>query len=569
VNGRRSVRKLGKTLWVESKWERRCIIAGALFAAILLFLPLDYNPSQADRFLTALVTAQASIVAIVFSVSILGVQLVATRYSNRLVTLITSSIAFQRTLLILGISIGIDLLLLLQLPVLSPRVTIAGLAIVSGLALASGITLVQYVETTLERSTPEGLLTAYAERISPQTYREDVIESLENGGNLHPMHELHSVIMSGLSNGEWATAENGLLKFREVSVRMISGLAEEGKLHRTDPVSTDYFRVPIEEYLPRVTAQAIDDGEGDIAQLAVMSIEKIADAGLKHYFPLILAPTATGLSQVIRDAPSGQEGDSIRGECFGAYSRLVVQAAGQPAPSDVGTLLSLYAAQFRKLLRRDREPWVYRHHLEEFFQRTISPAHRETVNQYGQFIAESDIDWNSRIQPGDTDRVAPYDLLFTYRRYSINVVGDILNYYNRNGEWPVNMSTLQETWTDMIIQAFDTGDYARAVTRSYIDLAYVVCQIEGDSQEEWVVELAILQDDNPSQECIDDAFHRAIEQGITPSFKAETRKVTTADEETWFFNKLMNMPHQGMTEYEEWVREFKQDVDERRQLNTE
>lgn len=568
MNDRRSVGELGKTLWMESKWERRCIIAGALFAAVLLFLPLDYNPSQADRFLTALVTAQASIVAIVFSVSILGVQLVATRYSHRLVTLITSSIAFQRTLLVLGISIGIDLLLLLQLPVLSPRMIIAGLAIVSGLALATGITLVQYVETTLERSTPEGLLTAYAGRITPQTYRDDVIASLENDGDLHPMHELHSVIMSGLSNGEWATAENGLLKFRKVSMRMISGLAEEGKLHRSDPVSTDYFRVPIEEYLPRVTVQAIDDGETDIAQQAVRSMEKIAETGIENYFPLILSPTANGLNKVIRDAPSGQEGDSIRGDCLRVYSRLVVLAAEQPAPSDVRTLLSLYAAQFRELLRRDREPWVYRHHLEEFFQRTISPSHRETVDQYSQFIAESDIDWNSRTQPEDTDRVAPYDLLFTYHRYSLDVVGNILNYYNRNEEWPVNLSTLQEVWTDMILQAFGTGDYARAVTRSYIDLAYVVCQMEEDSREEWVMELAVLQDDNRSQECIDGAFRLAIEQGITPAFEAETKKVTTADEETWFFNKIMNMPHEGMTEYEEWVREFKQDVDERQQLNT-
>lgn len=564
----RSVGELGKTLWVESKWERRCIIAGALLAAVLLVLPLDYNPSQADRFLTALVTAQASIVAIVFSVSILGVQLVATRYSTRLVTLITSSIAFQRTLLVLGVSIGIDLLLLLQLPVLSPRITIAGLAIVSGLALATGITLVQYVETTLERSTPEGLLTAYAGRITPQTYREDVIASLENGGDLHPMHELHSVIMSGLSNGEWATAENGLLEFRKVSMRIIAGLAEEGNLHRSDPASTYYFRVPIEEYLPRVTAQALDDGETDIAQQAVRSMETIAETGLEHYFPLILSPTASGLSQVIRDAPSGQEGDSIRGDCLGVYSGLVVQAAEQPAPSDVGILLSLYATQFRKLLRRDREPWVYRHHLEEFFQRTISPAHHETVDQYSQFIAESDIDWNSRILPGDIDRIAPYNLLFTYRRYSIDVVGNILNYYNGNEEWPMNLSTLQETWTDMIIQAFGTGDYARAVIRSYIDLAYIVCQIEEDSREEWVMKLVILQDDNPSQECIDDAFRHAIEQGITPAFEAETQKVTTADEEKWFFNKLMDRPHEGMTEYEEWVREFKQDVDERRQLNT-
>lgn len=562
MNNRRSVEELGKTLWTVSKWERRCILAGILFAAVLLALPLNYNTSQANRFLTALVTAQASIVAIVFSVSILGVQLVATRYSNRLVTLITSSIAFQRTLLVLGISIGIDLLLLLQLPVLSPRITIAGLAIVSGLALASGFTLVRFVETTLERSTPEGLLTAYTESINPQTYRENVKASLENGGDLHPMHELHSVIMSGLSNGEWATAENGLHEFKNVSTQMIAGFAEQGQLHRSNHIAISYFREPIKEYLPRITAQALDDGETDIAQQTVRSIERIAQTGLDHYFPRILSPTASGLSRVIREAHSGQDGDSIRGQCLGVYSSLVVKAAKQPVPSDLRSLLSLYAAQFRSLLRRDREPYVYRHHLEEFYQRTISKAHRETVDQYDQFIAEGNIDWVSRAQPRNTEGIAPYDLLFTYRRYSMDVVGYILNYYNRNGEWPMDLSILRETWADLIVQAFGNGDYARAVTRSYIDLAYVVCQMEEDGREDWVIKLDILQDRNPSQEYIDDAFRQAIEHGITPVFEAETQKVTTADEGKWFFNKIMNMPHEGMTEYERWVREFKQDVDD-------
>ncbi|GAA3880154.1 hypothetical protein GCM10022627_36450 [Haloarcula argentinensis] len=56
----------------HSVWERRCIASGAVVAAILWFLPISYDVSQVDRVLATLVTAQASIVAIVFSVSILA-----------------------------------------------------------------------------------------------------------------------------------------------------------------------------------------------------------------------------------------------------------------------------------------------------------------------------------------------------------------------------------------------------------------------------------------------------------------------------------------------------------------
>jgi hypothetical protein len=485
-----------------------------------------------------------------------------------MVTLITSSIAFLRTLLILGVSIGIDLFLLLQLPILSPSMTMAGLAVVSGLAVASGVTLVQYVETTLERSTPEELLTAYAESMTPEAYRQRAVTSRQNGSKLHPMHELHSVIMSGLSNGEWATAENGLLKFKNVSIRVIESLGKEGKLRRTDPVSGYYFEDPLKEYLPRIAAQALDDGESDTAHQTVRSMQEVGEAGLAHYFPLVLSPIASGLSRIMREAPDGDEGNSIRGECLGVYSTLTVQAAEQPAPSSVRTLLSLYAGQFRKLLGRDREPWLCRQYLNEFFQRTIAPAHKKTIEQYGQFIAESDIDWASKTQPRDTEGIAPYRLLFTYRQYSVDVIGYILDYYTRNEEWPMNLRTLQDVWTSLIIQTFGTGEYARAMCRSYIDLAYVVCQLEEEHRRDWATELAILQDNYPSQDCIDDAFRLALDKGITPAFEAETQRVTTANDERWFFNKIMDLPHPDMTEYEAWVREFKKSVDERRQPET-
>jgi len=537
-------------------------------AAILWTLPINYNVSQVDRVLSTLVTAQASIVAIVFSVSILGVQLVANRYSARMTTLITSSASFQRTLLFLGVSIGIDLLLLLQLPVLSAKTTMAGVAVVGGLAVASGLVLVRYVETTLKRSTPEGLLVAYTDEITAEDYQEQVIDSREQDEILHPMHELHSFVMSGLSNGEWATAENGLVEFERVSIRMLRDLAEAGQLHRSSSLARFYFKTPIEEYLPRITAQAIEDGENDLSYQAVRSMGQIAEAGLKHHFPLILTTTSNGLSEIIRNAPDGEKGDSIRRESLRVYSNLLTTAAEYPYPKDMVTLLSLYASQYRSLLYQDREPWVYGHELEEFFGRAIRPAHKQTLDQYGEYIDDLDVDWDRRTKSTEIDNSGPYNLLFAYRRYSVEVIGYILNYYSRNEEWPVNMSTLQDTWSNMAGDAIAVGadEYSRSVCRWYIDLAYLVSQVEGGGGN-WARGLAIIQDDRRSAKIVDDTFERALENGLSAVFESERRKITPASESKSFFNKIMNSTPSHMQEYEEWVEDFRDHVNQRRQLD--
>ncbi|EMA26735.1 hypothetical protein C443_00162 [Haloarcula argentinensis DSM 12282] len=440
-----------------------------------------------------------------------------------MMTLITSSISFQRTLLFLGISIGLDLPLLLQLPVLSPKTTMVGLAVTGGLAVASGIALVQYVETTLERSTPEGLLQAYTNQLTADSHRDQVINSREQDGALHPMHELHSFVMSGLSNGEWATAENGLIEFERVSQGVIEELAGRGDLQRTDALAGHYFKTPIQEYLPRITAQAIEDGESDLARQAVQSIERITETGLKCYYPLIISSATSGLSRIIREAPDGEDGDSIRRRCLRVYSNLLTTVVEYPYSKDVFTLLSLYSSQFRKLLIRDREPWVYRHELEEFFRRSIGPAHKQTVGQYGQYISELDVDWHNRTQSMDAEGIAPYNMLFTYRRYSLEVIGYILNYYSRNEEWPLSPGVLRETWSNMLSDAIsaNTGRYSQAVCRWYIDLAYLICQAGDGNIGDWAVRLEKIEDYHDSAEMVDDAFDEALEKGMTAAFEGK------------------------------------------------
>lgn len=187
----RTIDSIRELVQSYSRWESGVIGCGFILGGLILVLPLNYQTAQANRVLSTLATTQASVLAIVFSVSILGVQLVATRYSARMMTLITSSTAFHGTLLLLFVSIGYDLLLLLQLPVLTAQDAIAGLAIAAGLAISSGFALTRYVRTTLELSSPEGLLSAYADDITLESYRSAVIESRETVGAFHPMHELN------------------------------------------------------------------------------------------------------------------------------------------------------------------------------------------------------------------------------------------------------------------------------------------------------------------------------------------------------------------------------------------
>lgn len=541
---------------------------GAVLVGISLFgasivVPITFDVSQADRVLQILATAQASILAIVFSVTLLGAQLVADRYSPRLVTLLTTGNVFQKTFLYFVVSILLDLILLLILPSLSSPVILGATLFAGCIMIAVIASLRQFLTHALEWSTPEGLLEVYSSTLTVDEFQKQAKESRGSGTELHPLHELHSVVMSGLSNGEWAAAENGLNTFERVSNQLLFDLNEEGELKRTNSHSRAYFRTPLEEYLPRIAATAIEKGEEDIAKQVPNTIHSISVSGIENHHPRITSAAATGLSEIRREAPDGKEGDSLRRSSLNTYQELVPELAELPAPRDIDTFLSMYANQFRILLGRDREPWTYRHTLDEFFDRSVRQAHATTLEQFGEYIQTVEYDWRSEYLPDSLSNNGPVRILFSYRRYSAEVTGHMFEYFDRNDEWPMGLGAYRGAWRRMLEDAIESGAemYAAALCQHYIDISYAITKLNGDSGATWASELARVRGAVDNEAPVDQAFETLLEEGMTPAVNSELfyfRSNPLEDES--FFERLASGPEIGH-DHEDWVREFREQTE--------
>lgn len=551
----------------QSRIERACWAGGLIIAVVLFFLPINYNTAQLSSVLTTLAVAQASVLAIVFSVSILGIQLVANRYSPRMIMLITSSISFQRTLLLLTVSIAVDLLLLLQLPLLSPRQRMVGLALVSGIAAASGATIFQYVNVILDLSTPEGLLSAYSERMTPEEYRREAEGSWNSNRVSHPMQGPYSVVMSGLSNGEWSTAESGVIEYRNLSNRMITSLSETGHLRRSNNKSRYYFNTPIEDHLPRIASKAIETGENDIALETVDVLNEIGETAINSQSDIIIVQISTGLRNILSEVPNDKQ-ESVRGRCYRIYSTTIVEMSEFPLVDPLQTTLSMYAGHIKRSLRNDLDPDRYRYDLNEFFRHCILQAHNNTLEQYHKFIIQQNVDWSDKPTLTENKEIAPFKLIYTYRRYSTDVLSSIFNYYSRRGEWPGDTGEIIDVWGEIIKQGLDYGmeKYAEEICREHIEISYLMCQIIERGEFEYegydpAFDLAVIKEQYESSDAIDEALIKAKKEGLSRKFERERRDLSSPSDKRSYFNEIMDIGPPEMEEYRKWVDDFQRRMD--------
>jgi hypothetical protein len=161
------------------------------------------DPANIRSLLSGLAGAQAAVLAIVFSVTVIGIQLTGNRYSPRMVSLFTDSPIFLYTFSLFVFSIGLDFWLLYNVPTTGNRLHTAGVFAVSGLGLSVAITLFYFVKSAIQQSTPEGAIEAFVSGMNTEKYlNQSESLALDDSENVHPMHPLYNLIMNALSNGE-------------------------------------------------------------------------------------------------------------------------------------------------------------------------------------------------------------------------------------------------------------------------------------------------------------------------------------------------------------------------------
>ena len=560
-----AAKKSKKVLQSYSRAQIGVLAAGILVGTIFVAFPADYNADQVGSVLTTLTIVQASILGIVFSVSILGVQLIANRYSPRMMRLVVSDPVFVGTLALFSLSAILDLLFVLLLPSLSPNLAFGVVAVAGGLAGAFGIGLKRSVQTILERSTPEGLLEAYTNDITVDEFREKVQKS-KNSLDQHPLYELHEMNMAALSRNEWLTAENGIKYTATIYSRIIEAESERGNLKPgEDDLTREFFRAPLTEYLPRTAHQAVERQEDDLVREALSAIETVGKTGIENDRPSITRACANGLSAVFREIPDGTDGQGLRTACLDTYRGLIDDLFAKSALNDLTTVLSLYNSRIRIWLRRDYPQWEYEDHLGMFYKHCI-PDGLEVYLEVNRAAFESvDVDWSSRFTPdGQPDAV---DFVFSLLRYTFEINEYIFRYRDRNDEWPCHIASLRDSLLKLCESSREgPAGLTRLLVRYYVDTAYVASRLDSRNiTSSWAHHLVHSEGDFGGQAIVEEALETAASEGLIHRYQSFVGRLDRQLESESTTKQFLQGLSGETTAYDEWLAEFQEAVTGKRE----
>jgi len=206
--------------------------------------PVD--PANIRPLLSGLASSQAAVLAIVFSVTVIGIQLTGNRYSPRMVSIFTGAPIFLYTFSLFVVSIALDFWLLYNVPETGNQLHTAGVFAVSGLSLAVAITLFAFVKSAIQQSTPEGIIDAFVAGMTTQRYIDQSRNlALDDSENVHPIYPLRNLIMNALSQGEHATAEKAIQEYDRLVQITLQNIEEENEFSSLDRKATEELFGPV------------------------------------------------------------------------------------------------------------------------------------------------------------------------------------------------------------------------------------------------------------------------------------------------------------------------------------
>jgi hypothetical protein len=311
--------------WNVSRF-RWALIGGGVIVLSLLGYCLGYTiDGTGQSILNTLARAQAAIFAIVFSVVILGVRLSATRYSPRLATAFRSDPAYKQTVGIFAVSIGFDIAVLYLFNTVTDFHRTILILLSGGLAIGAFWKLYDFVNETLEKTTPEGILNQIRENLTPETIIEDAYDSAQDATNRDPFLVLISVIRSTIEEADRVSASIGL----EILGDRISELlrtAPEDEFEEGTPVDESLENVCVDN-LPTIAEEAIEEDITQIATEVTETAETIGETAIEEELERPLELVVRGQTDLIDNIGYEANEERVRTEVIDVSRGLVQDAA--------------------------------------------------------------------------------------------------------------------------------------------------------------------------------------------------------------------------------------------------
>ena len=561
--------------WREriSAWAHSLIVRYLLLtltaAGVVATLTTLLNPvvetENIRALLTTLATAEASVLAIVFSVTVVALQLVVTRYSARLTSLFIKEPLFRTTFALFVGAIAFNLLVVYLLPIPNSRLMNAVVGIAFALAAVSTFALYQFIQLMIQRSSPDDLISVLVEReLAPDEYLPATTTEFTEI-EVHPIRPLYRTITRAIELGEYQTAAQGIDGLRTVLIRTFEYLknehSEEDAAQYASAVSTEILT----EYVPPILEQAYTHEQYDLVSDAVDDVEAVALDGLDRGFTDVAEDAAEGLGDAFDAAPLTWEGNRLRSPVKESLLELTKATASDAEYTTFLAVSHHLDHQMTVLLRRRPDANVTHRLVGDYYSREIAEIFEVLVDRYGDDVQDQDINWISPTEDRKwtlPDEAEP--LRHVWREFA-SFTQTVLRYRVSEEEYPFVEGSIDDGWKRITKSAADAGIDGLATLSciTTIQLAYRVDQLENGRLGMWTNNLGLFRRDyDPA--IVDRAFAllKAGEQPEGHNISVRTFDPTSDDTDEGFFERFFGTEEED-TPFEEWLVEFETDVHER------
>jgi len=520
-------------------------------------------------FLSTLARAQAGILAIVFSVTIIGIQLIATRYSPRMVSLFTDSPIFLFTFGLFIISIAVDLGLLLTVPDSFSRLHTAGVAAASGLGLTSAIALFIFVKTAIRQSTPDGAIDAFVSGMTTSKYLDQVRQSVESDSETaHPMHPLYNLIMNAISDDEWVTSERAVQEYGDVVQATLEDLEEQSLFSEEDnKVVRELFKPVFKEHLHDIALHAEDQDENQIVGEAVKWQYELGKTGLDLSVDRVAEQAQYGLSDVLRDAPVETGSYISSNKAWQQIGQFLVDASEKPDPRVARLTASSIETNTSRQLHKISDARWYRHSMMRLYK-DMENAQEALLNHYGEDVADVDMEWRYEHVPDDIPNREEVYSVFQWKNTLFDTTAAFLRYAIEEGRYPITEGNFKNSWQGFCVEASKSPaeDYAVTLCQALIEIAVIDRNQLGEDGLPWSSSIARVKYKG-EPEIVDKAFERILKYDYVDEKPGHLVAGEMEEHyETYYENQLsidQYRPLNTVSDFRQQIQEIQKEADER------
>lgn len=450
-------------------------------------------------FLSSLTTAQAGVLAIVFSITVIAIQLVSTRYSPRMVSLFIEAPMLKFTFWVFVGSIAFDLALLYLLPQTLTPYYLGGLFAAISLSMIAVISLYVFIRAFIWRSTPDGLIETFRLDLTPEKYLSQCKGLVEDGHrSTHPLRPLYSMIMEALSNRERATAETALYEYGEIAETTLvlfinQNVFEEENRHVAKALYESVFK----EQLHDIALHAEEQDESQLIGKATEIESNLGKEGLELSNSRISRQAIRGLTDLIIHAPVEENQYRVSNSAWNELGNLLVVAAEYPRPKIVWSAASTVKSRVSWQLHRVPEIRRYEHSMTDLF-RDMKQAHEHLMDHYDSDIASVEMDWQYETVPDDAPNREAVSAVFRWRAALLDSTSTFLYYRIEEDGYPITEGNFRSIWQEICTQAAgsEATDYAVVLCQALIEMSFIETVEQPFEQKEVPSHLGTDRDEN-------------------------------------------------------------------------